>query len=201
MSFHVCTLSFQVCTLSVKVCTMSFQVCTMSFQSVYVVSGLYYALIERDVDEMLVERLLKGWCRTRLSRPDGQEVDLLHVIGESENIRNLLNKYSLTNEFVISMLAGKSFHIDGKILMYLYKIRATFVYLSCLRVWGGYWMGIALSVRPYFCPSDNHTNSQLLELVDVQYGDVNGQMVLYSSRHSAPRGEPGVLHESNIAQF
>ncbi|XP_053405814.1 uncharacterized protein LOC123565381 [Mercenaria mercenaria] len=74
--------------------------------------GLYHTLNERDVDTKQVERLLKGWCRTRLPRPDGQEVDLVKVVETADDIQTLLEKYSHTNEFAVAMLAGKSFHIE-----------------------------------------------------------------------------------------
>jgi hypothetical protein len=83
------------------------------------ISGLYYTLNENDVDVQKVERLLKGWCRTRLPRPDGQEVDLVKVVETADDIHSLLRKYNETNEFAIAMLAGKSYHTQGKILIFL----------------------------------------------------------------------------------
>lgn len=73
--------------------------------------GLFYA-ITQNKDARLVEQLLKGWCRTRICRPDGRELHIQDVAPTSDRIRTLLQKYGVTNEFVISMLAGKSFRLE-----------------------------------------------------------------------------------------
>ena len=70
-------------------------------------AGLYHTLTKDYADPKLPERLLKGWCRTRLTRQDGQEVDIVNVVDLTDSVRNLLNKYSTTNESAIRMLAGK----------------------------------------------------------------------------------------------
>lgn len=77
--------------------------------------GLYYAITQNDTDDKLLERLLKGWCRTRVCRPDGQELDLQDAVSTSDKVRTLLQKYSHTNEFVIKMLAGKEIELDDNI--------------------------------------------------------------------------------------
>ncbi|WAQ98893.1 hypothetical protein MAR_023266 [Mya arenaria] len=81
--------------------------------------GLYHAAISKNGATWSVERLLKGWCRARLTRPDGQEVALAGRLPIADATRDMLRKYEVTNEFVISMLAGKHMDLDAETLAML----------------------------------------------------------------------------------
>ena len=68
------------------------------------ISGLYNSVTSEDPDTEHIERLLKGWCRTRLS-VDGHEVIIKSAAHPS--VVQLIEKYEKTNEFAIAMLARK----------------------------------------------------------------------------------------------
>lgn len=74
--------------------------------------GVYHCTQEIGAEERL-EKLLRGWCRTHVTRADGHDVDFASVVTMSDKSRELLRQYSATNEFVISMLAGKTLSLNG----------------------------------------------------------------------------------------
>ena len=65
---------------------------------------MYNSVTSEDPDTEHIERLLKGWCRTRVS-VDGHEVIIKSAAHPS--VAHLIEKYEKTNEFAIAMLAGK----------------------------------------------------------------------------------------------
>lgn len=74
--------------------------------------GLYHAISGGKKEH--VTSLLKGWCRVRTTRPDGEEVSLERLVPATYEIRDLLQKYEATNEFIMTMLGGRHFEMDGK---------------------------------------------------------------------------------------
>ncbi|XP_052282717.1 uncharacterized protein LOC127879738 isoform X1 [Dreissena polymorpha] len=76
--------------------------------------GLYHAISGGHKEQ--VTNLLKGWCRVRTTRPDGEEVSLERLVPTTDEIRALLQKYEATNEFVISMLGGRPFDLNDPML-------------------------------------------------------------------------------------
>lgn len=67
-------------------------------------TGLYNSVTAENPDLEHIERLLKGWCRTRVY-VNGNEVNLTSVA--RAKVAHLLENYEKTNEFAIAMLAGK----------------------------------------------------------------------------------------------
>ena len=79
------------------------------------ISGLYNSVTAENPDLEHIERLLKGWCSTRVY-VNGNEVNLTSVA--RAKVAHLLENYEKTNEFAIAMLAGK-LHLmnNGKIAL------------------------------------------------------------------------------------
>ena len=72
--------------------------------SLIVLLGLYNAATSANPETEHIERLLKGWCRTRIA-VDGHDVIIKSATHPS--VTQLIEKYDKTNEFAIAMLAGK----------------------------------------------------------------------------------------------
>ena len=69
-----------------------------------VLSGLYNAATSDNPQIEQIERLLKGWCRTRVF-VDGH--DAIIKTATHPSVMQVIEKYERPNEFAIAMLAGK----------------------------------------------------------------------------------------------
>ena len=75
-----------------------------------VIAGLYHSVTDEDPDLDHIEKLLKGWCRSKVYR-NGHEIKLTSVC--LPKVRRLIEKYERTNEFAIAVLAGKLHLMDN----------------------------------------------------------------------------------------
>ncbi|GFN88632.1 ankyrin-1-like [Plakobranchus ocellatus] len=76
--------------------------------------GLWAAVLSRQPDPVLVERLLRYWCRT--AKMEGTEPRnlkcVMHMLNAPLDFVCIVEQYENTNEMALSMLSGKAFMVD-----------------------------------------------------------------------------------------